>query len=159
MVGQDPVHEPSLPVGDIGQQQVLLGSEADAAADGLDDAAERAPQPAVLAVPDATVLNEHAQERASLALLVPPEMVRDIRHLNGGGRRERTTELPLHLLAEPVEPLFVEEILETRMAPVAAVAVIPLGLPAGLGHLPDLARPGEAPPVSRPRGGARIPSG
>src|SRR2546430_13597223 len=43
-VGQDPVDERPLPVGDVGQQQVLLGSEADAAADGLDHAAQRAAQ-------------------------------------------------------------------------------------------------------------------
>ena len=39
VVGQDPVHQARLAVGDIGQQQVLLGRETDAGADGLDDAA------------------------------------------------------------------------------------------------------------------------
>src|SRR2546425_6574182 len=38
-------------------------------------------------------LDEHAQERASPALLVPPEMVLDIRHLDRCGGRERTAEL------------------------------------------------------------------
>src|SRR5438132_12406752 len=47
-----------LSVGNISQQQVLLWSEADTAADGLDHAAQRAPQPAVLAVPDAAVRSE-----------------------------------------------------------------------------------------------------
>src|SRR5207247_362267 len=77
-------------------------------------------------------------------------MVLDIRHLDWGGRRERTTELTLHLIAEPVEPLLVEEILEARMAPVAAVAVIALHLDHGLGHLPPLAGSGEAQRVGEP---------
>src|SRR5437867_2063465 len=112
VVGQDPVHQPPVSVGNISQQQVLLRSEADTAADGLDHAAQRAPQPAVLAVPDAAVLDEHAQEGASLTLLVPPEMVLDTRHLDRCGGRERTAELTLHLLAKPVQSLLVEQVLE-----------------------------------------------
>jgi len=38
VVGQDVVHQPPLPIGDVGQEQVLLGGEVDAAADGLDNA-------------------------------------------------------------------------------------------------------------------------
>src|SRR5205809_6891204 len=86
-------------------------------------------------------------------------MVLDIRHLDWGGRRERTTELTLHLIAEPVEPLLVEEILEARMAPVAAVAVIALHLDHGLGHLPHLAGSGEAQRVGEPRIGVRFAVG
>src|SRR2546422_5733866 len=112
MVGQDPVHQRPLPVGDIGQQQVLLGSEADTAPDGLDHTAQRAAQPAVLAVLDAPVLDEHTQERASVTLLVPSEMILDSGNLNRSGRRERTAEQLLHLIAEPIESLLVEEILE-----------------------------------------------
>src|SRR5207244_7072120 len=99
---------------------------ADTAADGLDHAAQRAAQLAVLAVADAAVLDEHAQERASPALLVPPEMVLDIRHLDRCGGRERTAALALPLLAEPVPALLVEGVLEAPVGAVAAVAVIPL---------------------------------
>src|SRR5437773_1403942 len=81
-------------------------------------AAQRAPQPAVLAVADAAVLDEHAQERASPALLVPPEMVLYGGNLDGRGRRERAAELALDLLAKPVQPLLVEEVLEPRVASV-----------------------------------------
>src|SRR5205814_10502944 len=109
---------------DIGQQQVLLGGEADAAADGLDHVPQPATEPAVRAVPDAAVLDEHAQEGAPVALLVPPEMVLDIRNLDRCGRREGASELPLHLIAEPVPALRVDQILEPRVAPVAGAAVI-----------------------------------
>ena len=156
MVGQDPVHEPPLPIGDIGQQQVLLGGEADAAADGLDHAPQRAPEPAVRAVPDAAVLDEHAQEGAPVALLVPPEMVLDIRNLDRCGRREGAAELPLHLIAEPVQALLVDEILEPRVAPVAAVAVIALNLNDRLPNLHNLPRPDESQRVREPRVGVRL---
>src|SRR5436190_1963211 len=86
-------------------------------------------------------------------------MVLDIPHLDWGGRRERTTELTLHLIAEPVEPLLVEQILEARMAPVAAVAVIALHLDHGLRHLPHLAGSGEAQRVGEPRIGVRFAVG
>src|SRR5207245_6508127 len=109
-------------------EHVLLRCEAAAAGDGLDDAAQCAPEPPVVAVPDAAVLDEHAQEGASVALLVPPEMVLDVGHLDGCGRRERATELPFHLVAEPVESLRVEEVLEPGMAAVASIAVIALPL-------------------------------
>jgi len=156
MVGQDPVHQPLLSVGDIGQQQVLLGREANAPPNGLDHAAQRAPQPAVRGVADAAVLDEHAQERASLSLLVPPEMVLDVRHLDRCSRRERTTELTLHLLAKPVQSLLVEQVLEPRVAPVVAVTVIPLDFDHGLGHLSHLARLGESQRVGEPRIGVRL---
>src|SRR5207249_6257005 len=108
------------------------------------------------AVPDAAVLDEHAQEGASAALLVPPEMVLDIRNLDRCGRRERTAEPPLNLIAEPIESLSVEEVLEPGMAPVAAVAVIALHLNDRLPDLHNLPQPDESQRVREPRVGVRL---
>src|SRR5205807_5852066 len=112
--------------------------EAHARAQRLDDATKGAAQPPVTIVSDAPVLDEQAQERAPALLRVPPEVIGDARDFDVGGRCEPATQQPLDLLAEPVEPLFIQEVLEPGVPPIAAVAVIALHLYYRLRNLHNL---------------------
>src|SRR5207247_1918839 len=103
VVGQHALHQRAPPVRDVGEQHVLLRSEAHPGAERPDDAGEPTAQPPLRAVLDAAVLDEHAVERASVRLLVPSNVVLDVLDLYGRGWRERTAQLPLYLVAEPVE--------------------------------------------------------
>src|SRR2546429_4934384 len=118
MVGQNALDEPPTPVRDVGDQEILLRREAHARTERLDDAANGAAQPTVAGVADAPVLDEQAQERAPALLRMPPQVVCHARDFHVGGWREPTTHLALHLLAEPVEPFLIQQVLEPGMTPI-----------------------------------------
>src|SRR6266852_4978992 len=86
-------------------------------------------------------------------------MILDIRDFHRGGWIHRAAKPALHFALEPVEPLGVEQVLEPRMAPVAAVAVIALHLDHGLRHPDHFRRSGEAERVGEPRIGVLLPMG
>src|SRR5256885_1923063 len=151
MVGQNALDEPPAAVRDVGDQEILLRREAHARAQRLDDATNGAAQPPVTIVSDAPVLDEQAQERAPALLRVPPKVIGDARDVDVGGRCEPATQQPLDLLAEPVEPLFIQEVLEPGVPPIAAVAVIALNLDDGFANLHSLPEPDESQRVGEPR--------
>src|SRR5207237_9003278 len=147
VVGQDALHEGGPVAGDVREQHVLLRSEAHSGVERADDAAEPTAQSPLRAVLDAAVLDEHAVERASVRLLMPSNVVLDVLDLYGRGWSERTPQLPLYLVAEPVETPLVEQVLEACVAPIAAVAMIALDLHHGLGHFDRHVRAGKPAPI------------
>src|SRR5207237_2889193 len=115
----DPLHKSLSPIGDVGQQEILLRRETDAGVHCLDDAAHGAPQPATVAVPQAAILDEQTEKRAPVVLRVPAEMILDARDLHRCGGREGTPEVTLDFAAKPVEALRIDQVLQARVAPVA----------------------------------------
>src|SRR5690242_21580097 len=78
-------------------------------------------------------------------------MILDGGDIDRRGRRQRAPQLALQLVSEPIEPAGIDEILEPRVAAIAAVAVIALHPDDGLRNLDDLVSPREGHGVGEPR--------
>src|SRR6202030_2846982 len=118
---------------DAGEDHVLLGGQPDLRSKLLHDPAKPAARSHAVDVRDASVLDEDAQVKEPIALLVPAEVVVDRLPGQMLRRLELERHATLNLLSKPVEAAVRDRVLEPRMAPVRAVAVVAL-------HRHDLAR-------------------
>src|SRR5207302_6438095 len=108
----------------VGQDQVLLGGQQEPRPVGLHEAPERGQEPELACILDPAVLDVKAVIEVAVRLRMPAQVVVHGTPRERAGGPQREVDALLHALAEPIDAAVVNQVLETGVAAVDAVAEV-----------------------------------
>jgi hypothetical protein len=151
VLGKERLHLGQALLRDLGQDQVLVGRQAEDALVDLGDLAQARLEAEPGLVLDAAVLDEHREVVLAVVALGPAEVVDVVDKLERPRRRELLAEALLNLLDKRRQAEPVDRVLQPRVLAVRTVAVVALGEDDGLRNLEALVRGDEADDVGQAR--------
>ena len=144
---------------DVGEDEVLRRAQAEGRAELLGDLAERGLQLVAVGVLDAAGLDEESEEPVAVELLEPAEGVALAAEEEGLGGRQRGAEALAEFGAEPLDALFLEDILDARVLTVGAVTPVAVDGDDGGADFDELFAGDEADDVGEARVGGLVAVG